>query len=151
MNRMRAIERLTQAGVPASVLVAPIIPFITDEWMERVMEQAKQAGALTAGYTIVRLPWEVNPIFQSWLQAHFPDRAQRVMERIRDMRDGRHNSAVFSQRMKGTGIYAELIKRRFEVARARLRYLRRNQIELVSQHFVPPAAQTTPAQALLFD
>jgi DNA repair photolyase len=123
---VRAIEQLSAAGIPTSVLIAPVIPFINDEWLERVLEAARQAGAVSAGYGVIRLPLEVNEIFQTWLNTHFPHRAAHVMARIRDMRDGKDNVSTFGERMKGTGLYAELIKKRFEVARTRLGFLPRS-------------------------
>jgi DNA repair photolyase len=149
-NRLRAIEQLCAAGIPTSVLIAPVIPFINDEWIERVLEAARQAGAITAGYGIVRLPLEVNAVFQNWLQAHFPHRAAHVMARIRDMRHGKDNVSEFGERMKGAGLYAELIKKRFEVARNRLGYLRRNAITLDCAQFQPPSEPGAPKQTSLF-
>jgi DNA repair photolyase len=149
-NRLRAIEQLSAAGIPTSVLIAPVIPFINDEWLERVLEAARQAGAVTAGYGILRLPLEVSSIFQAWLNTHFPHRAAHVMARIRDMRDGKDNVSTFGERMKGTGIYAALIKKRFEVARTRLGFFERNAIKLDCSQFQPPSAPGAPKQANLF-
>ncbi len=149
-NRLRAIKELSAAGIPTSVLIAPVIPFINDEWLERVLEAARQAGAVSAGYGILRLPLEVNSIFQSWLNTHFPHRAAHVMARIRDMRGGKDNVSTFGERMKGSGLYAELIKKRFEVARTRFGFLPRNAIALDCNQFRPPAAPGTPTQGFLF-
>jgi DNA repair photolyase len=102
------------------VSVAPIIPFITEPEIERILEAAKDAGAVGAHYTVLRMPWEVNPLFQQWLHAHFPDRAQRVMNRIRDMRGGKDYDSDFSKRMTGEGIWADLIRQRFTKAVKRL-------------------------------
>lgn len=112
-RRLRAIRTLTEAGIPVSVSVAPIIPFITDPEIERILEAAKDAGAVGAHYTVLRLPWEVNELFQQWLHAHFPDRAQRVMNRIRDLRGGKEYDSDFGKRMAGEGIWADLIRQRF--------------------------------------
>lgn len=112
-RRLRAIRTLTEAGIPVSVSVAPIIPFVTDPEIERILEAAKDAGAIGAHYTVLRLPWEVNTLFQQWLNAHFPDRAQRVMNRIRDLRGGKEYDSDFSKRMTGEGIWADLIRQRF--------------------------------------
>ena len=119
-RRLRAIRTLTEAGIPVSVSVAPIIPFITEPEIERILEAAKDAGAVGAHYTVLRMPWEVNPLFQQWLHAHFPDRAQRVMNRIRDMRGGKDYDSDFSKRMTGEGVWADLIRQRFTKAVKRL-------------------------------
>lgn len=113
-RRLQTIERLSAAGIPMLVSVAPIIPFVTEQELEKVLAAAANAGASAAGYTILRLPWEVNPLFQQWLQAHFPERAQRVMNRIRDMRGGKDYDAKFGARMRGEGVWADMIRQRFE-------------------------------------
>jgi len=112
-RRLRAIRTLTEAGIPVSVSVAPIIPFVTDPEIERILEAAKDAGAVGAYYTVLRMPWEISPLFQQWLHAHFPDRAQRVMNRIRDLRGGKEYDSEFGKRMTGEGIWADLIRQRF--------------------------------------
>jgi DNA repair photolyase len=119
-RRLRAIRTLTEAGIPVSVSVAPIIPFITEPEIERILEAARDAGAVGAHYAVLRMPWEVNPLFQQWLHAHFPDRAQRVMNRIRDLRGGKDYDSDFSKRMSGEGIWADLIRQRFTKAVKRL-------------------------------
>ena len=119
-RRLRAIRTLTEAGIPVSVSVAPIIPFVTEPEIERILEAAKDAGAVGAHYTILRMPWEVNPLFQQWLHAHFPDRAQRVMNRIKDIRGGKEYDSDFAKRMHGEGIWADLIRQRFTKAVKRL-------------------------------
>ena len=93
---MRAIRTLTAAGIPVSVSVAPIIPFVTEPEIERILEAALEAGAIGAHYVVLRLPHEVNPLFQEWLQAHFPERAQRVMNRVRDLRGGKDYDSDFT-------------------------------------------------------
>lgn len=113
-RRLETVRRLTDAGVPVWVNAAPMIPFINDSELEKIIEASAKAGAVGASYIILRLPWEVNPLFQEWLVAHFPDRAQRVMNRIRDMRDGKDYSADFGKRMHGEGVWADLIKQRFK-------------------------------------
>ena len=119
-RRLRAIRTLTEAGIPVSVSVAPIIPFVTEPEIERILEAARDAGAVGAHYTVLRMPWEVNPLFQQWLHAYFPDRAQRVMNRIRDIRGGKDYDSDFSKRMHGEGIWADLIRQRFTKAIKRL-------------------------------
>jgi DNA repair photolyase len=115
-RRLQIIRRLSEAGIPVAVSVAPIIPFITEQEMEQVLSAAIDAGATGAGYTVLRLPHEVNPLFQEWLETHFPDRAQRVMNRIRDMRGGEDYKAEFGTRMKGEGLWANMIHQRFHKA-----------------------------------
>ncbi len=112
-RRLRTIRTLTEAGIPVSVSVAPIIPFVTEPELERILEAARDAGAVGAHYVVLRLPWEVNPLFQEWLEAHFPERAQRVMNRVREMRGGKDYDSDFSKRMHGEGVWADLIRQRF--------------------------------------
>ncbi|MDR7331525.1 PA0069 family radical SAM protein [Roseateles asaccharophilus] len=111
-RRLRTIKALADAGVPVGVSASPIIPFINEPELERILEAAAAAGASSAFSIPVRLPWEVNPLFQDWLQRHFPDRAERVMARIRDMRGGKDNDARFGTRFTGEGIWAELLQSR---------------------------------------
>ncbi len=119
-RRLRTIERLARAGIPVGVSVSPIIPFLNEPELEQVLERARDAGATTAFSTVLRLPWEVNPLFQQWLQTHFPDRAARVMARVRDLRGGRDNDSRFGQRMSGQGVWAQLLAQRFQNATRRL-------------------------------
>ncbi|MFL9923522.1 PA0069 family radical SAM protein [Herbaspirillum lusitanum] len=125
-RRLRVIRTLAEAGIPVSVSIAPMIPFITEPDLERIMAAAVDAGARHAGYVVLRLPWEVSPLFQEWLRAHFPERAQRVMNRIRDMRGGKDYDATFSNRMRGQGVWADLLHQRFEKASQRLGLKHRN-------------------------
>jgi DNA repair photolyase len=115
-RRLDAARALAEAGVPVSVLVAPIIPFVNDAFLETVLERAAAAGAVGAGYTVLRLPWEVRPLWTAWLEAHFPERAAHVMARLRDLRGGAENDATFGHRMKGQGPWADLIRQRFRLA-----------------------------------
>jgi DNA repair photolyase len=147
-NRLRAVRELSVAGVPTTVLVAPIIPFINDEFIERVLEASKDAGAVCASYTVVRLPYEVKDLFKDWLNTHFPDRAEHVMNRIRDMKGGRENVSTFGERMRGTGIFAELIRQRFRKACARLGLAAANLPALDLTQFTPP--HKASAQQSLF-
>ena len=119
-RRLRTIRTLTDAGIPVGVSVAPVIPFVTEPDLERILVAAAEAGAINAGYVMLRLPWEVSPLFRQWLEAHFPDRAARVMNRVRDMRGGKDYDSTFSKRMHGEGIWADLIRQRFEKTVARL-------------------------------
>lgn len=118
-RRLRAIETVARAGVRVHVNVAPVIPFVNEPEIEALLAAAAGAGATCAHYAVLRLPWEVNPIFQEWLQAHFPDRKERVLNRVRDMRGGKDYDARFGARMKGEGIWADLIRQRFDKAAAR--------------------------------
>jgi len=115
-RRLEAIARIAAEGVPCGVLVAPVIPFLNDGDLEAILESAASAGALWAGYIVIRLPHEVNDLFKDWLARHHPLRAERIMARIRDLRGGRENDPNFGARMEGTGEYAALIRRRFERA-----------------------------------
>jgi DNA repair photolyase len=119
-RRLRTIRALAEAGVPVGVSVSPVIPFINEPELERILEAAAEAGAQSAFSIPVRLPWEVNPLFQDWLQRHFPDRAERVMARIRDMRGGKDNDARFGTRFTGEGVWAELLQARFQRAVTKL-------------------------------
>ncbi len=114
--RLRAIRALADAGVPVNVMVAPIIPGLTDEEMPSILDAAADAGARTAAFTIVRLPHAVAPLFESWLEQHFPARKKKVLDRIRSMRGGRLNDPDFGSRMRGEGIFAEQIRSLFHVA-----------------------------------
>lgn len=115
-RRLKAIERLAAAGIPVNVNVAPVIPFLTDSELESILEASARAGAISAGYVLVRLPWEVKDVFRALLEAHFPLKAAHVMSRIHEMRDGRDNDPNFGTRMKGQGLFAELLRQRFDKA-----------------------------------
>ncbi|RUU55518.1 PA0069 family radical SAM protein [Mesorhizobium sp. M2C.T.Ca.TU.002.02.1.1] len=119
-KRLEAIRQLSDAGIPASVMVAPIIPGLNDPEMERILDSARAAGSREAGYVILRLPLEVAPIFKDWLLRHYPDRYRHVMSLIRSMRDGKDYDSEWGKRMKGAGPYAWQIGRRFEIAAKRL-------------------------------
>ncbi|MEY4427672.1 MAG: hypothetical protein RLZZ182_361 [Pseudomonadota bacterium] len=116
-RRLEVVRRLTQAGVPVGVNVAPIIPFVNEPEIERLVAEAAQAGARSLHYTVVRLPWEVAPLFRQWLSDHRPDQAARVMARIQDMHSGRDYDPDFAGRMKGRGVWADLIRQRVQRAR----------------------------------
>lgn len=136
-RRLRIIETLTRAGVPVGVSVAPQIPFVNND-MEQVLEAAWEAGARRAFYTVLRLPWELSPIFREWLELHMPDRARRVMARIHDMRGGKDYDSRYGQRMRGQGLWADLIRQRFEKATQRLGF-NRERTELDLSRFRPPS------------
>ncbi|MBL0423164.1 PA0069 family radical SAM protein [Ramlibacter sp. AW1] len=122
-RRLRTIRALAQAGIPVGVSLAPQIPFLTED-MEQVLQAAWEAGARSAFYHVLRLPWEVAPLFRQWLQLHYPQRAQRVMARVQDMRGGKDYDANFATRMKGSGPWAQLIGQRFRKACERLGFNR---------------------------
>ena len=115
--RLAAIRELSQAGIPVGVNVAPIIPGLTDHEMPAILKAAADAGAKTAGYTVVRLPYGVAPLFEKWLTTHFPGRKEKVLNRLRDMRGGKLNDSQWGTRMRGEGIFADQIGQMFEVAR----------------------------------
>jgi DNA repair photolyase len=144
-RRLRVIRTLSEAGIPVSVSVAPVIPFINEPELERIIAAAADAGACRAGYTVLRLPWEVNSLFQQWLQAYFPERTQRVMNRIREMRGGKDNNSDFATRMRGEGIWAELIRQRFEKAVQRSGIAKRDWFNMLdASAFVAPARPAKP-------
>jgi DNA repair photolyase len=149
-RRLRTIETLAQAGIPVGVSVSPVIPFLNEPELERVLQAAADAGARSAFSVVLRLPWEVNPLFRQWLDKHVPDRSARIMARVREMRGGRDNDARFDSRMTGQGIWADLLRQRFHKAAARLG-LNRERIELdLSQFRSGRPAPVVPAQAELF-
>ena len=139
-RRLAMIRALAEAGVPVGVLVAPVIPALTDHEMERILEAAATHGAVCAGYVALRLPGEVADLFCDWLQTHHPGRAAHVMSLIHQLRGGRDNDARFGHRMRGSGPLADLYRQRFALARRRLGLAAR-QVELdCSQFRVPPRA-----------
>lgn len=111
--RLRAIETLAKAGIPVSVMVGPIVPGLTDHETPNILKAVADSGARSAGYTVMRLPYGVKDLFQTWVREHYPDRAERVLARIRDMRDGKLNDAEFGTRMRGTGPFADQIEQMF--------------------------------------
>ncbi len=119
-KRLGAVRALAEAGVPTSVNVSPIIPGINDHEVESVLAAAAEAGATRASMILVRLPNEVAPIFRAWLDAHFPDRARKVMALIQEMRGGKDNEGQFFQRFRPQGAYADSVRTRFRVASRRL-------------------------------
>ena len=149
-RRLQTIRKLAAAGIPVGVSVSPVIPFLNEPELERILEAAKDAGASSAFSIVIRLPWEVNPLFQQWLEQHFPERAARVMARIREMRGGADNSTQFGERMTGSGVWAQLLRQRFHKATARLG-LNRSRVELdLTQFRSMRRAAAVSAQASLF-
>lgn len=112
-RRLQTIRTLSEAGVPVSVMVAPVIPVLTDTELDSILDAASQAGAQSAGYILLRLPLEVSELFQQWLQAHYPLKAAHVMTRVRDTRGGRDYNSRFGERMRGSGAFADMIAQRF--------------------------------------
>ena len=118
-ERLKAIERLAAAGIPTGVMVAPVVPGITDHEVPKILEAAAAAGAQTAGYVMLRLPGAVAGLFEKWLEEHFPDRKDKVLNRVREMRGGQLYDSTFGNRMRGDGIFAEQIRATFETFRRR--------------------------------
>jgi DNA repair photolyase len=139
--RLRAIRVLRDAGVPVGVLLAPMIPMINDMELEKLMTEAKAAGALSASYVMLRLPLEVAPLFEEWLQAHYPQRAEHVMSLVRQSRGGQVYDSRFGSRMRGEGVFAELLAQRYSIAVKRLGLNQRDSFKLDCEAFCPPGGQ----------
>ncbi len=139
MRRLQAIRRLAAAGIPTGVMFAPVIPVLNDAEMERVLEHAAGAGVSYAGYVLLRLPGEVNALFQEWLRVHAPLKSEHIMNRMRDLRSGHENDSAFGTRFRGSGVYAQLLRQRFEVACKRLG-LNRSKHTLATRWFRSPSA-----------
>jgi len=137
-KRIETLQRLVDAGVPASVMVAPVIPGLTDMEMERILECASTVGIKNAGYVLLRLPLEIGDLFTEWLQANCPDRAKRVLSLMRSTRGGKLYDAKWGKRMVGDGPYAWMIGRRFEMAAERLG-MNESSVELRTDLFTPPS------------
>ena len=134
--RLRAMKTLADAGVPVGVMVAPVIPMINDRELEHILEAAREHGATSAGYVLLRLPHELKDVWREWLQLHYPDRAEHVMSLIRQMRGGKDYDSTFGTRMRGEGPFAQLIAQRFAKAYRRLGF--DGHRELDTTQFVPP-------------
>jgi DNA repair photolyase len=139
-RRLDAVRRLTAAGVPTTVMFAPVIPGLNDHELEGVLQRAAEAGASGAGYVVLRLPLEIKDLFREWLAANVPDRAARVMSLVRQMRGGKDYDAQWGQRMKGDGPIADVIAQRFKIARRRFGLDRALPPLDTSQFKVPPWA-----------
>jgi DNA repair photolyase len=141
--RLRVIEQLTEAGIPVGVLVAPVIPAITDHEMEDILGAARDAGAARAGYVLLRLPHELKILFRDWLAEHYPDRAKHVMSLINQASGGKDYNSGFGTRMRGTGPYAELLRTRFELAKRKLGFAAADErYELNTKLFKAPKPDT---------
>jgi DNA repair photolyase len=136
-KRLETVRKLADAGIPVTVMMAPVIPALNDEEIERVLDAAKAAGAENAGYVLLRLPYEIKDLFQEWLAEHRPDRAQHVMSLVKSTRGGKAYDAEWGKRMIGDGVYAWTIGRRFELACDRLG-LNEERKSLRKDLFVPP-------------
>jgi len=135
-TRLKAVRALHEAGVPVGVLIAPVIPYVTDHMLEEILEQSREAGAASAGYVLMRLPHELKQLFREWLDLHFPERAAHVMSLMQQMHGGKDYDSSFGQRMKGSGVFAKLLQQRFRKAHARLGYGQLPDID--RSKFIPP-------------
>ncbi|MGK7295049.1 MAG: PA0069 family radical SAM protein, partial [Candidatus Wenzhouxiangella sp. M2_3B_020] len=136
--RLRAIARLTAAGVPVGALIAPVIPALNDHEIERLVAAVSYAGAVSAGYVLLRLPWEVRDLFVEWLETHYRDRAAHVMSLVRQSRGGRDYDPSWGSRMRGTGGFAELIEKRFALACRKAGLGRRDDMRIRTDRFRVP-------------
>jgi len=136
-RRIEALRQLSAAGVPTAVMVAPIVPAINDAEIERILDAAAAVCVSGAGYVMLRLPLEVRDLFREWLMANYPDRYRHVFKLIREMRGGKDYDSTWGRRMKGSGPYAWMIGRRFEVACEKLG-LNEDKVKLTTEHFRPP-------------
>ena len=146
-RRLDALRQLSEAGVPTSVMVAPVIPAINDAEIERILDTAAALGVRGAGYVLLRLPLEVRDLFKEWLMTNFPDRYRHVFKLVRETRGGRDYDSQWGKRMTGGGPYAWMIGRRFETACERLG-LNTDRAKLTTEHFAPP--RKTSDQLSLF-
>ncbi|HWS74367.1 MAG TPA: PA0069 family radical SAM protein [Quisquiliibacterium sp.] len=144
-RRLETIRRLSEAGVPVGVSVSPVVPFLNEPEIERILSAAREAGAAHAFYTVLRLPWEVRQIFTDWLEACYPERSRRIVGRLAEMRDpsqrARLNDPKFHSRMKGRGHWADLLRMRFDLA-ARTLGLNRDRLDFRTDLFTPPRADS---------
>ncbi|MFC0153615.1 PA0069 family radical SAM protein [Xanthomonas dyei] len=142
--RMRAMRTLHEAGVPVGVMAAPVIPWINDHELEAILQAAADAGASSACYVLLRLPHEVAPLFRDWLQTHHPQRAAHVMSTIQQLRGGKDYDSSFGTRLRGQGVYADLLARRFALAHRRAGFDARTMATLDCSAFRRPAAPAKP-------
>ncbi len=149
-GRLRTIAQLAEKGIPVGVLIAPVIPAVTDHEMEDILAAAKAAGALRAGYVLLRLPHELKILFREWLAEHYPDRAKHVMSLINQARGGKDYDSQFGTRMRGTGPYAELLRTRFELAKRKLGFAPASERYELATHLFRPPKPDTPQLSLGF-
>jgi DNA repair photolyase len=145
-RRLAAIRTLAEAGIPVGYLQAPMIPGLTDSEAPAIAEAAAKAGATFAGYVALRLPFAVKALFEQWLEQHFPERKEKVLNRIRAIRGGKLNDPNFKSRMRGEGIFAEQMTELFQLARKKAG-INKRWPELTTQHFRRPG----PSQLTLFE
>ena len=145
-SRLAAIRQLREAGIPTGVSLAPIIPGLNDHEIPALLEAAKESGAVSAGYTVLRLPYGVKEIFAEWLEQHFPDKKAAILGRVREMRGGRLNQSTFGARLSGTGRLADEIRQLFQVSLRRYQ-LKGESLRLDTSHF----RRRSPGQPELFD
>jgi DNA repair photolyase len=143
MQRLDALRQLSDAGIRTGVMVAPVIPCITDHEIPGILAAAREAGAQGAGYILMRLPLAVAPLFEHWLEQHYPDRKDKVIHRIQDLRGGKLNDPRFGHRMRGTGPWAEQFRKIFEVTQRKLGYTPGHP-PLNRDAFLPPAGKQLP-------
>jgi DNA repair photolyase len=141
-RRLEVIKNLSRNGIPVNLLVSPVIPVLNDSEIETIVDQAKAAGASSASYVLLRLPHEVKTLFVDWLEQEYPSKARHVMQRLKECRGGREYDAEFAQRMQGKGLYAEMIRDRFELACKRLGY-GKAPILAIDSFLSPASAQMT--------
>lgn len=149
-RRLDAIRQLSEAGITTAVMTAPIIPALNDHEIPALLRAAREAGATRAGYTMLRLPLAVRPLFTDWLDRHYPDRKEKILNRVRDMRGGKLNRSEFKSRMKGEGNFAEQVSSLFRIHTARLG-LNTERLPVDSGHFRIPAVYRKDRQTNLFD
>jgi DNA repair photolyase len=137
-RRLETIRALSEAGIPASVMAAPMIPGLNDHELEAILAAARDHGASAAGWVLLRLPLEIKDLFTEWLETNAPMRARHVLSLVRDTRHGKHNSAEWGERMRGDGAYADLIAQRFRLALKRLGLDQRERTPLDVSQFRPP-------------
>jgi DNA repair photolyase len=148
--RLRVIQQLADAGIPVGVLVAPVIPALTDHELEDILAAAKAAGATRAGYVLLRLPHELKTLFRDWLAEHYPDRAKHVMSLINQARGGKDYDSQFGTRMRGTGPYAELLRTRFQLAQRKLGFAPASERYDLNTRLFRPPRPATPQMSLGF-
>lgn len=143
-RRLETVKKLSDAGIPVSVLIAPIIPVLNDSELESIMREVHKAGAAWCGYVLLRLPHELKELFQQWLREHHPLKAEHVMNRIRDCRGGKEYQSGFGTRMSGEGVFADLLRQRYQRAMKRLDF--KGAPTLESHHFIKPRKEQPQMQ-----
>jgi DNA repair photolyase len=138
-RRLQTLQRLTQAGIPTGIMVAPVIPALTDQHLEQIIEAAASVGVQRAGYVFLRLPLEIHALFEDWLNQYFPLKAQHVMSLIKQSRGGKAYQSEFGKRMRGEGLFADLLQQRFQLACQRLK-MGDERLDLNTQRFAVPDA-----------